>query len=221
VGCIRIQYIMRETVTISHLQAVRRALDRIAKEDGVSRSDVLRQSLEDFLFVRRFRRLRQHDGGRAASGDLHQRGYVHLRFVKLLLDRNVLAALGARGTCSDLLEHCVRQHVVVSSQPQFREEIFFAGVRASRVDGAPLEPDHSRNVKGACARRCGSRDGDLPAPHGVCEVDRLDPATGATDEEAGVVKSVFEPVTELSVAHCVASAEFDTVACPGRSEASQ
>ena len=50
---------MRETVTISLPQAVRRELDRIAKEDGVSRSDVLRQSLEDFLFVRRFRRLRQ------------------------------------------------------------------------------------------------------------------------------------------------------------------
>jgi metal-responsive CopG/Arc/MetJ family transcriptional regulator len=49
---------MRETVTISLPQAVRRELDRIAKEDGVSRSDVLRQSLEDFLFVRRFRRLR-------------------------------------------------------------------------------------------------------------------------------------------------------------------
>src|SRR5712692_12074817 len=47
------------TVTISLPQAVRRELDRVAKEDGVSRSDVLRQSLEDFLFVRRFRRLRQ------------------------------------------------------------------------------------------------------------------------------------------------------------------
>jgi metal-responsive CopG/Arc/MetJ family transcriptional regulator len=50
---------MRETVTISLPQAVRRALDKVAKEEGVSRSDVLRQSLEDFLFVRRFRRLRQ------------------------------------------------------------------------------------------------------------------------------------------------------------------
>ena len=49
---------MRETVTISLPQAVRRELDRVAKEEGVSRSDVLRQSLEEFLFVRRFRRLR-------------------------------------------------------------------------------------------------------------------------------------------------------------------
>ncbi len=50
---------MRETVTISLPRAVRREIDRIAKEEGVSRSDLLRQSLEDFLFVRRFRQLRQ------------------------------------------------------------------------------------------------------------------------------------------------------------------
>jgi metal-responsive CopG/Arc/MetJ family transcriptional regulator len=50
---------MRETVTISLPQAIRRELDRVAKAEGVSRSDVLRQSLEDFLFVRRFRQLRQ------------------------------------------------------------------------------------------------------------------------------------------------------------------
>jgi putative PIN family toxin of toxin-antitoxin system len=37
--------------------------------------------------------------------------------VKLLPDTNVLvAALVARGTCSDLPEHSVRQHVVISSQ---------------------------------------------------------------------------------------------------------
>jgi metal-responsive CopG/Arc/MetJ family transcriptional regulator len=50
---------MRETVTISLPRAIRRELDKIAKEEGVSRSDVLRQSFEDFLFVRRFRQLRQ------------------------------------------------------------------------------------------------------------------------------------------------------------------
>lgn len=50
---------MRETVTISLPQAIRRELDKVAKDEGVSRSDVLRQSLEDFLFVRRFRNLRQ------------------------------------------------------------------------------------------------------------------------------------------------------------------
>jgi len=60
---------MRETMTISLPQAVRRELDKIAKEEGISRSDVLRQSLEDFLFVRRFRRLRQRMTAAAQAQD--------------------------------------------------------------------------------------------------------------------------------------------------------
>jgi len=36
--------------------------------------------------------------------------------MKLALDTNVLiAALIARGVCSDLLEHCVQQHEIVTS----------------------------------------------------------------------------------------------------------
>ena len=42
--------------------------------------------------------------------------------MKHVPDTNVLvAAFVARGTCSDLLEHCVRQHVVVSSQALLNE----------------------------------------------------------------------------------------------------
>jgi uncharacterized protein len=42
--------------------------------------------------------------------------------VKLVLDTNVLvAAVVARGTCSELLEHCVRQHLVVSSRSLLNE----------------------------------------------------------------------------------------------------
>lgn len=42
--------------------------------------------------------------------------------MRLLLDTNVLvAALVARGTCHELLEHCVRQHVVISSEPLLDE----------------------------------------------------------------------------------------------------
>ncbi len=50
---------MRETVTVSLPSAIKRELDRIAAREGVSRSDVLRASLEEYLFVRRFRALRQ------------------------------------------------------------------------------------------------------------------------------------------------------------------
>lgn len=58
---------MRATVTISLPKDVRRELDRVAKAEGVSRSDVLRQSLEGFLFARRLRQLRQRMMTRAQA----------------------------------------------------------------------------------------------------------------------------------------------------------
>ena len=57
--------------------------------------------------------------------------------MKLLLDTNVLVpALLARGTCSDLLEHCVRQHVVISSPPLLNElrEVLDRKFRQRAVD---------------------------------------------------------------------------------------
>lgn len=50
---------MRETVSISLPEDVKDALDEAVAEEGVSRSDLVCQALRDFLFVRRFRRLRQ------------------------------------------------------------------------------------------------------------------------------------------------------------------
>ena len=57
--------------------------------------------------------------------------------MKLLLDTNVLvAALVARGACSDLLEHCVRHHVVISSQPLLDElsDVLTRKLRQRAVD---------------------------------------------------------------------------------------
>ena len=50
---------MRETVSISLPEEIKSALDEAVAEEGVSRSDLVRQALQDFLFVRRFRRSRQ------------------------------------------------------------------------------------------------------------------------------------------------------------------
>lgn len=42
--------------------------------------------------------------------------------MRLLLDTNVLvAALIARGTCHEVLEHCSREHLVISSPPLLAE----------------------------------------------------------------------------------------------------
>ena len=45
-------------MTISLPEDLKEALDQLSEEEGVTRSDVIRESLRDYLFVRRFRALR-------------------------------------------------------------------------------------------------------------------------------------------------------------------
>ena len=50
---------MRSTITISLPDPVRKELDRMSQDEGVSRSDIVRESIRDLFFVRgRGRRLR-------------------------------------------------------------------------------------------------------------------------------------------------------------------
>lgn len=50
---------MRSTITISVPEKVRAELDRLSKAEGVSRSDIVRESIRDYLFIRQFRSLRK------------------------------------------------------------------------------------------------------------------------------------------------------------------
>lgn len=50
---------MRSTMTVSIPDDVRKELDRVADAEGVSRSDIVRESVRDYLFVRQFRALRK------------------------------------------------------------------------------------------------------------------------------------------------------------------
>ena len=50
---------MRNTITISLPSDVRKRLDKTARSDGVSRSDVVRESLRNYLFAHEFRAVRQ------------------------------------------------------------------------------------------------------------------------------------------------------------------
>ena len=49
---------MRVTITISLPEDIKAELDKVVRDDGISRSDVVRESLRDYLFARRFRQLR-------------------------------------------------------------------------------------------------------------------------------------------------------------------
>jgi predicted transcriptional regulator len=50
---------MRVSITVQVSREMKEDLDRIAREDGVSRSQIARKALEGWLFARKLRRLRR------------------------------------------------------------------------------------------------------------------------------------------------------------------
>jgi metal-responsive CopG/Arc/MetJ family transcriptional regulator len=50
---------MRSTVTVSLSKDLKRALDRLSRDEGVSRSDLVRESVREYLFFARYRHLRR------------------------------------------------------------------------------------------------------------------------------------------------------------------
>ncbi|MEW5792028.1 MAG: ribbon-helix-helix domain-containing protein [Pseudomonadota bacterium] len=50
---------MRETITISLPEEIKTALDEVMREEGLSRSELVREALREYLLVHRFRLLRQ------------------------------------------------------------------------------------------------------------------------------------------------------------------
>jgi metal-responsive CopG/Arc/MetJ family transcriptional regulator len=50
---------MRESISISLPAELKADLDRFTEAEGVSRSDLFREALREYLFVRRFRALRR------------------------------------------------------------------------------------------------------------------------------------------------------------------
>lgn len=49
---------MRQAVTISLPEELAQELDRLARRERTSRSDLIRESVRNYLFVRKFRMLR-------------------------------------------------------------------------------------------------------------------------------------------------------------------
>jgi len=62
---------MRSTFTISLPRKLARELDDFTAEQEVSRSEIIRDSLRDYLFVRRFRQLRGRTMKKAQERDIY------------------------------------------------------------------------------------------------------------------------------------------------------
>jgi metal-responsive CopG/Arc/MetJ family transcriptional regulator len=50
---------MRESISISLPEELKDELDRVTESEGISRSDLVREAVREYLFARRFRALRQ------------------------------------------------------------------------------------------------------------------------------------------------------------------
>ena len=50
---------MRQLITVSLPEDIKQELDAVTNQEGISRSDVVRESLRDYLFIHRFRSLRK------------------------------------------------------------------------------------------------------------------------------------------------------------------
>ena len=50
---------MRSTITISLPSNVRKEIDRVSTREGLTRSEIVRESVRDYLFIRHFRSLRK------------------------------------------------------------------------------------------------------------------------------------------------------------------
>jgi metal-responsive CopG/Arc/MetJ family transcriptional regulator len=62
---------MRSTITISVPEKMKSELEAVSREEGISRSDIVRESLRDYLFVRRFRAMRKSMTEKAAQNGIY------------------------------------------------------------------------------------------------------------------------------------------------------
>ena len=62
---------MKNAITVSLPQEVRAELDRVSNSEGVSQSDIVRESVRDYLFIRQFRSLRKSMATKATQRGIY------------------------------------------------------------------------------------------------------------------------------------------------------
>ncbi len=50
---------MRETITVTLPEGMKSAIDEVTRKEGISPAELVTQALEEYLFLRRFRLLRE------------------------------------------------------------------------------------------------------------------------------------------------------------------
>lgn len=62
---------MRSTITISVPEELKSELEKVSRADGVSRSDIVRESIRDYLFIRQFRSMRKSMVRKASANGIY------------------------------------------------------------------------------------------------------------------------------------------------------
>ena len=62
---------MRQAVTVSLPEELAQELDKLARKEKLSRSDLIRESVRNYLFVRKFRTLRSRLMVKAQAQGIH------------------------------------------------------------------------------------------------------------------------------------------------------
>ncbi len=62
---------MRQLITVSLPKEIKEELDAITVQEGISRSDIVRESLKDYLFIHRFRSLRKQMVSKAKAHGIY------------------------------------------------------------------------------------------------------------------------------------------------------
>ena len=62
---------MRQTITVSIPEEIKNELDEVTAQEGLSRSDIVRESLRDYLFIRQFRSLRSRMVAKARTRGIY------------------------------------------------------------------------------------------------------------------------------------------------------
>ncbi|GAB4401726.1 MAG: hypothetical protein Kow00123_11300 [Anaerolineales bacterium] len=59
---------MRETITVTLPEGMKSAIDGVTRKEGISPAELVTQALEEYLFLRRFRLLRERMVQKAKEG---------------------------------------------------------------------------------------------------------------------------------------------------------
>ena len=62
---------MRQIIAISLPKEIKKEIDVLSTKEGISRSDLIRQSIKDYLFVHQFRALRSQMVSKAKARGIH------------------------------------------------------------------------------------------------------------------------------------------------------